>query len=205
MKAWTRAAVQGAACGLVLGAVLLVGRRMWQPPTAAAEGSAVPDVVRARSFELVDKERGVVASLAQYAGFPTLTMRGYNFEAHLYPQGLDLRGPDGVETFLMGGGAPGLALRDSAGELRAALTVALPGGDPTLRLWDSAGELRVALDVAGPGGGPALSLWDCAGELRAAVGTTPVLETIKTGETTTRPESSLVLFDKNGKVLWRAP
>ena len=43
MKPWAEAAVQGAACGLVLGIVLLIGGGLWQP-----------DVVRARHFEVVD-------------------------------------------------------------------------------------------------------------------------------------------------------
>lgn len=33
MNALTRAAVQGAACALMIGAVLLVGGRVWRPAT----------------------------------------------------------------------------------------------------------------------------------------------------------------------------
>jgi len=63
MKALTKAAVQGAACGLVIGTVLLVGQRVSHPVTAAAEAPTVAEVVRARSFELVDKEGKIRASL----------------------------------------------------------------------------------------------------------------------------------------------
>ena len=56
MSSWTKAAVQGAACGLVFGLVLLAGGRMWQPQVAAAqvEQPAVAEVVKARRFEMVD-------------------------------------------------------------------------------------------------------------------------------------------------------
>ena len=39
---------------------------------------------------------------------------------------------------------------------------------------------------------------------RAVLGSTS-LELIKTGTIEKRPESSLVLFDKDGKVIWQTP
>jgi hypothetical protein len=39
---------------------------------------------------------------------------------------------------------------------------------------------------------------------RAILGSTSI-EIVKTGTVEKRPESSLVLFDKGGKVIWRAP
>jgi len=49
-----------------------------------------------------------------------------------------------------------------------------------------------------------LSLYDNKGNIRATLGRTSI-ETTRTGAVTKRAESSLVLFDKNGKVLWSAP
>jgi hypothetical protein len=59
------ALVQGATCGLMLGAVLLVGTRMWRPPAAATRGTEAPtvDVVKARSYQLMDGTGRVRAAL----------------------------------------------------------------------------------------------------------------------------------------------
>jgi hypothetical protein len=56
MNPWGRAVVQGPACGLVFGLVLLAGGRMLQPQVAAAqvEQPAVAEVVKARRLEMVD-------------------------------------------------------------------------------------------------------------------------------------------------------
>jgi hypothetical protein len=51
---------------------------------------------------------------------------------------------------------------------------------------------------------PSLDLADKDGNLRASVGSTK-LETVKTAGVTIRSGSSLVLFDKDGKVIWKAP
>ena len=53
MKPVWKAIVQGAACGLMFGLVVLVGGRFWQPRVAEA-GAEVQDVVKAKRFELVD-------------------------------------------------------------------------------------------------------------------------------------------------------
>jgi hypothetical protein len=56
-----KAAVQGAACGLMLGLVVLIGGRLWQPQVAAAQGW---QVVRATRFEAVDAAGKVRALLS---------------------------------------------------------------------------------------------------------------------------------------------
>lgn len=96
-----------------------------------------------------------------------------------------------------------------------------PLGGPTLSLWDfnrksgvdvlltelsfrdEQGARRGMFKLADDGV-PSLTLLDQAGRARAVLGRT-VLETVRTGEAIERPESSLVLFDKDGKVLWKAP
>jgi hypothetical protein len=78
------------------------------------------------------------------------------------------------------------------------------GGSPGLMLG-GLGEGRVKL--LGPPEGPAVSLTDGiqdGGKLRAVLGRTS-LETTRTGEVQTLPASSLVLFDKEGKVMFQEP
>ncbi len=52
--------------------------------------------------------------------------------------------------------------------------------------------------------GPSLELRDQTGKPRAVLGSTE-LEVTRTGATEKQPPSSLVLFDKDGKVIWQAP
>jgi hypothetical protein len=52
--------------------------------------------------------------------------------------------------------------------------------------------------------GAAVVLLDNPKTVRAVLGKTN-LETVRSGSVETLPLSSLVLFDKGGKVLWRAP
>jgi len=63
--------------------------------------------------------------------------------------------------------------------------------------------IRAALGLS-PEGLPSLALYDKDGMSRAELGSTS-LETTQTGAVEKRPESSLVLFDKKGKVIWEAP
>ena len=78
-----------------------------------------------------------------------------------------------------------------------------PDGSPSLDLRDAAGKTRADLSLY-PDGTPALDLSDAAGKVRAVLGITST-EVVRTGEERRRSESSLVLFDKDGKVIWQAP
>ncbi len=92
-------------------------------------------------------------------------------------------------------GEPHLVLRDKNGNLR--VFVGLIGGDPRLMLQDKEGSRMTEQ-------GSGLKLRDKDGQTRALLGCT-TLETTRTGEVTKRPASSLVLFDKEGKVIFEAP
>jgi len=145
MNPWAKAEVQGMACGLVLGAVVLIGGRLWWPGAGAqTKQPVVPEVVRARRFEVVD----------------------------------------------------------AAGKTRASLCL-FPDGSSALRFHDAAGRVRAAMGMT-EDSVPALELMDRDGNLRAALGATS-LHAVRTDEVRMRPESSLVLFDKDGKVMWKAP
>jgi len=98
-------------------------------------------------------------------------------------------------------GMPVLSLYDQNGKPRAGLGV-LADGTPGLALHDQNGKERLLLNVTT--NGPSLILQDENSKARAVLGQT-VLEVKATGTVEQRPASSLVLFDKDGKVIWKAP
>jgi len=68
---------------------------------------------------------------------------------------------------------------------------------------DAQRRIRLGLDES-PTGRPALQIYDEAGMLRTTLGSA-ALQAVRTGATTQTAESSLVLFEREGKVLWQAP
>ncbi len=222
METWVKAAVQGAACGLVFGMVVLIGGRVWQP--------AVPEVVRARRFEVVDKDGNTrvrlgpgmkkdwdmpVDGLVLYDGTGKARAALWVFpngstELALYDgaerqrvslAALSLAVPFGVEHTGSEANAQ-LKFLDSAGNPRAGLSLHSDGG-PWLDFQDATGMIRASLNLMDDSS-PSLRLWDKKGTSRAVLGTTS-LRTVKTAEVRMRPESSVVLFDKDGTVIWQAP
>lgn len=99
-------------------------------------------------------------------------------------------------------GTPSLNFTDKNGNVRAMLVV-FSNGIPCLSLSDAEGKTRAMLYLDADGHA-SLSFSDVNGKVRAAMGKT-ALETIRTGATEQTAESSLVLFDKDGKVMWQAP
>jgi hypothetical protein len=176
MNTLTKAAVQGAACGLMMGAVLLAGWRVWHPATVA-------DVVRARRFMVQNEDGKLRASLGSEG--LTLFDRAEKVRAIL-----EFNASAGSSLRLWGAAEYGMA----------EISVSTPTG-ASLRLYDSA-ILRAKLSLFS--GAPNLELYDAAGKVRAALGNTH-LEDARTGEVRTRSESSLVLFDKDGKVMREIP
>ena len=71
-----------------------------------------------------------------------------------------------------------------------------------LSLSDQNGKDRAVLSAGTSG--PSLALRDENQKARAVLGHTE-LEATVTGAVEQRPASSLVLFDKDGKVIWKAP
>lgn len=94
-----------------------------------------------------------------------------------------------------------LDLFDPKKVLRASLYLGKQGS-PALNMFDDKGNMRASLGVRADGL-PSLGLYDVEG-LRAVLGYTK-LEAAGSGKAGDRPVSSLVLFDENGNVLWRAP
>jgi len=87
-------------------------------------------------------------------------------------------------------------LVDENGKPRAEL--AMDKGRPLLVLWDENGKPRAGLVVTKLG--PSLELNDENGKLRFVAGTTSTV--MPDGKTISYPESSLILFGPDGKVIW---
>ena len=98
--------------------------------------------------------------------------------------------------------APEVLLIDKSNKVRVKLEIE-GDGEPRLALYDGARQPRVAVGTQSDGG-PGVVLLDENGRPRAALGSR-WLEQRNTGAVEERPDSSLVLFDKDGKIIWRAP
>ena len=95
-------------------------------------------------------------------------------------------------------------LVDGTGKERASL-VADTAGSVFLVMFDAAGKTRANISVTPDG--PALILFDPSGQARTVLGSTTLVPSHvnENGVAERAPASSLVLFDKNGKLLYREP
>jgi hypothetical protein len=163
---------------------------VWGGQAALAKDNPAPQrEVRANSFLLVDKDGKPRADLGLLTdGNPALTF---------YDKERKPRAILGVAN----DGSPVLFFIDKNGKRRAGLTTSA-AGSPDLKLSDKDGKPRAILGVSVEGE-PSLILSD---ENRALAwfGHAGLVNT-RMGTVENRPASSLVLFDKEGKVLWKAP
>jgi len=125
--------------------------------------------------------------------------------------GIRLSKPDGDATLSFVLGGPSLALT-SASSGNPGIRLSKPDGDATLsfvlggpHLALSHGSKQRAVVGLDLDGSPEIALSDEAGKQRAILGRTSLEETPTGMMSMRRPESSLVLFDKDGKVIWQAP
>jgi hypothetical protein len=95
-------------------------------------------------------------------------------------------------------------LVDSKGKDRASL-VADTAGSVFLVMFDAAGKTRVNLSVGNDG--PSLVFYDTVSRARTIIGSTTLVgsHVNENGIAEIAPPSSIVLFDKAGKLLWRQP
>jgi hypothetical protein len=95
-------------------------------------------------------------------------------------------------------------LVDDKGKDRASL-VADGAGTVFLVMFDSLGKTRANLSVSNEG--PSLVLYDGSGQQRTIIGSTTLVgsHVNENGLAEKAPASSIVLFDKAGKLLWRQP
>jgi hypothetical protein len=148
MRLWTKAAVQGAACGLVFGLVVLIGGRLWWPqvPAPHAKQSTVAEVVRARRFEVVDaagKVRAVMEVRPQGSPSLVLSDTAGKIQAALLDSQLSFYGLAGQIQAMLSpqeDGTPNLLFVDAKGKPRAMLYLLSEDGRPRLSLHDQAGK-----------------------------------------------------------------
>lgn len=114
----------------------------------------------------------------------------------------DTAGKPRASLGLLPDGSPSLNLLDKDGNIRMAVGMK-PGGSPSLNLYDKTQTNRAVLATL-PDGSPALVLFNKAGETRALLGSNFPMR-MHPEEIETRPASSLVMFDKDGKIVWKAP
>ncbi|HEY7675583.1 MAG TPA: hypothetical protein VIG69_00825 [Candidatus Methylomirabilis sp.] len=114
----------------------------------------------------------------------------------------DRNGGRRMTLFLTHDGSSTLAFSDRHRASRMVLN-AIDNGPMGLFFYDGGGRLRSLLDVE-PDGSPALALFDENRTSRAILGHTQ-LEGGKAGKIEKRQASSLLLFDRAGRVIWRAP
>jgi len=191
---------------------VLVGAAVVGVATSQQE-EVTAKVVRAERFEVVDAKGEVRAVLAvREDGTPHLALFDADGQVRaivaVLPSGtpdLYLCDADGKPraSLAVWEDGPSLTLRDAKGKDRATLELSRDWG-PILWLDDAAGKTRLELGLGLPDGNPILSLADKEGTTRATLGATST-KTLATGVVHQRPESSLVLSDKEGNVLWQAP
>jgi len=193
----------GVAALALIAAVVLMGQ---------ATPRKLPKVVEADEFLLRDGKGNVRAMLGFREGAPLLSF---------YDEEQTLRIGLGFTT----DGLPTVTILSKSGNIRSSLTV-LANDTTALHLYDRAEKPRAVLAVEADGtpsfslfgkekdgsvilgvdsgGVSGLTLSDRGGITRAVLGSIS-LETGGTGVIEKRPESSLVLFDRDGKLVWSAP
>ena len=183
-------------------------------------------------FRLFDSDGKPKVSLSVQDGYPDLSMGSIDTKMLFLTASPDITGlvvkdkkfSDQIRLGAKSAGSPTLELFEGRGQK----TVSIKGGGggsillgqdgndrirlwsgfgtafgPSMNLWDGKGTSRVYYGLADDGS-PSIHLSDEAGKTRAVLGVT-TLQVVRTGETRTTPASSLVLFDKNRKVIWEAP
>ncbi len=197
------------------GLLVFVGSGLWAMalmhglPAARAQTSAIPDVIKAHKFELIDAQGKARAKLYIDEYGPVLALN-------------DAKGKHRAVLYIDSFGGTDLAINNANGEPRAVLKVL--GGSPELILYDANGNYGVVLDIRKHGpdldlcdangndravlsvdkDGPGLDLLDANGNDRAVLGSTWTVSKV-TGATNPTAPSTITLFDKNGSVLYQRP
>jgi hypothetical protein len=182
-----------------------VGSEPTHPAPAVAPAGTTPAgepatlrTLEAEEFVLKDKNGHAQARLGTLPdGSPFLTLTGAggkgSIELSILPnQGAVAKisqGPSLVSVRAREDGSSEVTLHGAGPAARAAVFVQ-PDGTPVLSLADDAGRVRAGLTISGDGA-PSLSLYD-EDSLRAFLGAST-------------PSASLMLLNKDGKVVFQAP
>ncbi|HGE72693.1 TPA: hypothetical protein ENX78_17785 [Candidatus Poribacteria bacterium] len=88
------------------------------------------------------------------------------------------------------------------GKVKAALSISPDTGEPFLIINGKDEKYRLMLNLDRDS--PQIILRDDKAQTRLVIGTTEITNRLK-GTIERRPESSLVMFNKDGKLIWSAP
>ena len=106
---------------------------------------------------------------------------------------------DSQETSLQ---AQDIRLVNKDGKVMAALAISPDTGEPFLFINGKDGKYRLMLNI--DHGSPQVILRDNNAQSRLIIGSSEITSRNK-GTVEKRPESSMVMFDKDGKLIWLAP
>ena len=164
-------------------------------------------------LDLNDQDEKIVVNLAVTAKGDAVLSFVKNDEVHVgltfndatRLSSLILLDDDGKESVMIVSGgvdnAPTLSLAYKNGG--SGITLGFLPDVPSLAIYDRKGKNRVKLSL-GFDESPTVSIIDKDGKRRAVLGGVS-LEGQRTGVVEKRPESSLVLFNKDGEAIWSAP
>jgi len=196
-----------------------------------ATGAGVPDEIRARRFVVVASDGRSLGRLGTSPdGSPELALydpKGIERAILVLSQGaepmLHLRNEDNTLGATIRVDHITLETKSAHGLGTSASMTSDALGSPGIRLSKPDGDATLSFVLGGPhlalshgskqravvgldlDGSPEIALSDEAGKQRAILGRTSLEETPTGMMSMRRPESSLVLFDKDGKVIWQAP
>jgi hypothetical protein len=106
---------------------------------------------------------------------------------------------EGQETSLQG---QDIRLLSKNGKVLAALAVSPDTGEPFFFINGKDGKYRIMFNI--DQGSPQIMLRDNNAQTRMELGATEITNQSK-GTIEKRPESSIVMFNKDGKLIWSAP
>jgi hypothetical protein len=181
--------VIGLTAGLLGGT--LAGRAVFSQPAAVRAAPRPSRILTAEEFQLVDEKGTVRAALSMSMGGPGLILfdKAGKFRA--------------VLSLATGEDTPVLSLGDGDGNHRATLALRV-NGEPYLALLDKDGKVRMSCTVD-KDKGPRVALLDRNEQTRAALGSVDLTQVMGTGAIETQQPMSLVLSDKDGRPIWKAP
>jgi len=211
----------------LMGGVLSIWFLM--PPSVLAQDGP-QRVIEAQEFRVVDKEGTVRAHLVVYddtagPGQVRFSLMDQNGQARASSWVLD----NGSTGMFLNTGIVLLSEIDGMASLSVTSTdgmasLSVKNKDASILLPSDVSSQRVAVPLVAAetvairddqqritalfatdeDGNPSLKLLDLEGNIRVSIGATSLTD-YQTGSTIIRPVSSLVLFDKEGRVVWSAP
>jgi len=148
------------------------------------------NVLQAESFQLVDERGEIIAVLASSSDKrPNLLL-------------FDKNGKPVVSLGVNASDEPACTL--VAGNNNATISLSLNEGQPSLLLTSKDGTPRASLTLI-TNDEPVIALYNQDGKAFRALLGTLTTEVLSSHKTETRTHSSLVFFDEQGNVLWKAP